>query len=113
MEIDDQDRIMLTEYRANKVAMFDTKNEQFTEYDLPPFTFPYRAQFDKNGDIWTGGMSSDRVVRIDPKTGASVQYLMPSDTNMRTVFIDDSTTPVTFWTGSNHAHALVKVEPLD
>jgi streptogramin lyase len=113
MEIDDQDRIVVTEYRANKVAVFDTKTEQFTEYDLPPFTFPYRAQFDKNGDVWTGGMSSDRVVRIDPKTGASVQYLMPSETNMRTVFIDNSTKPVTFWTGSNHAHALVKVEPLD
>jgi virginiamycin B lyase len=42
-----------------------------------------------------------------------VQYLMPSDTNMRTVFIDNSTTPVTFWVGSNHDHRLVKVEPLD
>jgi len=32
---------------------------------------------------------------------------------MRTVFIDSSTTPVTFWTGSNHGSALVKVEPLE
>ena len=32
---------------------------------------------------------------------------------MRTVFVDDSTTPATFWTGGNHAHELVKVEPLD
>ena len=49
-------------------------------------------------------MSTDRVVRLDPKTGKSVQYLMPSDTNMRTVFVDNSTTPVTFWVGSNHDH---------
>ena len=34
-------------------------------------------------------------------------------TNMRTVYVDNSTTPVTFWVGSNHARALVKVEPLD
>jgi streptogramin lyase len=113
MEIDDQDRILVTEYRANKVALFDTKTEQFTEYDLPQFTYPYRAQVDKNGEIWTGGMSTDRVVRLDPKTGAAVEYLMPSGTNMRTVYVDNSTTPVTFWVGSNHAHALVKVEPLD
>ena len=32
---------------------------------------------------------------------------------MRTAYVDNSTTPVTFWAGSNHAHALVKVEPLD
>ena len=113
MEIDDQDRILLTEYRANKIALFDTKTEQFTEYDLPPWTYPYRAQVDKNGELWTGGMSSDRVIRLDPKSGTAVEYLMPSGTNMRTVYVDNSTTPVTFWVGSNHAHALVKVEPLD
>ncbi len=113
MEIDDQDRILVTEYRANKVALFDTKTEHFTEYDLPPHTFPYRAQVDKNGELWTGGMSSDRVVRLDPKSGTAIEYLMPTATNMRTLYVDNSTTPVTFWVGSNHAHALVKVEPAD
>jgi hypothetical protein len=38
---------------------------------------------------------------------------MPSETNMRTLYVDNSTTPVSFWVGSNHAHALVKVEPQD
>jgi streptogramin lyase len=113
MEIDDQDRILAAEYRGNKVALFDTKTEQFTEYPLPANTFPYRAQFDKNGEIWASTMSTDRVVRMDPKSGETEQYLMPSDTNMRTVYIDNSTTPVTFWVGSNHAHALVKVETQD
>ena len=83
------------------------------EYDLPPLTFPYRAQVDNNGALWTGGMSTDRVVSLDPKTGTAVEYPMPSGTNMRTAYVDNSTTPVTFWVGSNHAHALVKVEPLD
>jgi streptogramin lyase len=74
---------------------------------------PYRAEFDKNGGIWVGGIQSDRVVRLDPKTGKSIEYLMPRDTNMRTVAIDNSTSPVTFWVGSNHDHALVKVETTD
>jgi virginiamycin B lyase len=113
MQIDDQDRVLVTEYRASKVALFDTKTEKFTEYSLPEFTFPYRANFDKNGEIWTSTMSTDRVVRLDPKTGHSLQYLMPSETNMRTVFVDNSTTPVTFWVGSNHDHRIVKVEPVD
>jgi len=113
MEIDDQDRIWVAEYRGNKAAMFDPKTEKFTEYDLPPLTFPYRVQIDKNGEIWASTMSTDRVVRLDPRSGEAEQYLMPSDTNMRTVYIDNATTPVTFWVGSNHAHALVKVEPQD
>jgi virginiamycin B lyase len=113
MEIDDNDRIVLTEYRANKVALFDTKTEQFSEVNLPSYTFPYRANVDKNGEVWASTMWTDRVVRLDPKTGTTEQYLMPSDTNMRTVFVDNSTSPVTFWVGSNHDHRLVKVEPLD
>ncbi len=113
MVIDDNDHIWLTEYRGNKVAMFDPATERFTEYPMPPYTFPYRAMVDKNGEIWTGGMSTDRVVRYNTKTGESVEYLMPGETNIRSVYVDNSTSPVTFWTGSNHRAALVKVEPLD
>ena len=40
MRIDEQDRIVVTEYRGNKVAMFDPKTEKFTEYPLPPYTYP-------------------------------------------------------------------------
>jgi len=68
-------------------------------------------------DPWEGRVEPPvlptNVYRLDPKTGRTVQYLMPSDTNMRTVFVDNSTTPVTFWVGSNHDHRIVKVEPLD
>src|SRR5216684_3933433 len=35
MQIDDQDRVLLTEYRTSKAALFDTKTEKFTaEYSL-------------------------------------------------------------------------------
>jgi streptogramin lyase len=113
MRIDDQDRIWVTEYRGNKVAMFDPKTEKFTEYPLPPYTFPYRSAVDKNGEIWTGGMHTDRVVRYDPKTSRTVEYPLPRNTNIRSVWMDDTANPPTFWTGSNHGAALVRVEPLD
>src|SRR5262245_5125286 len=113
MNIDDQDRIVVAEYRGNKVAVFDTRTEKVTEYPTPVSTWPYRAAIDKNGDIWTGGMHSDRAVRINPKTGETVEYLLPRETNMRSAFVDNSTTPPTFWVGNNNGAALVKVEPLD
>jgi streptogramin lyase len=53
------------------------------------------------------------VARLNPKTGEFVEYLMPKDTNIRRVFVDSSTTPVTFWAGSTHGAAIVRVEPLD
>jgi hypothetical protein len=29
------------------------------------------------------------------------------------VFVDNSTSPVTFWIGSNHGASIIKLEPLD
>jgi streptogramin lyase len=111
---DPQDRLWFTEYRADRLAMFDTKTEKFTEWQVPtPYSWPYDMMPDKNGELWTAGMTTDRVTRIDPKTSQSVEYQLPKSTNVRRVFIDNTTTPVTFWVGSNHGASIVKVEPLD
>jgi virginiamycin B lyase len=112
--MDDQDRLWFAEYRGNKIGMFDTNEQAFKEWSLPtPWTGPYYPVVDRNGEIWTGGMTTDRVVRLDPKTNKTVEYMLPKDTNIRRVFVDNTTTPVTFWTGSNHGASIVKVEPLD
>ncbi len=114
IEMDAQDRLWFAEYGNNRIGLFDTKTEKFTEWVMPTqWTWPYYVTPDKNGELWTGGMNTDRVVRVNPKTGEIVEYLMPKDTNIRRVFVENSTTPVTFWTGSNHGAAVVKVEPLD
>ena len=112
--MDENDRLWFAEYRGNKIGMFDTREENFKEWALPtPWTGPYYPVVDKNDEIWTGGMTTDRVVRLDPKTNQTVEYFLPKDTNIRRVFVDNTTTPVTFWTGSNHGASIVKVEPLD
>jgi streptogramin lyase len=112
--MDDQDRLWFAEYRGNKIGMFDTNEQTFKEWSLPtPWTGPYYPVVDRNGEIWTGGMTTDRVVRLDPKTNKTVEYMLPKDTNIRRVFVDNTTNPVTFWTGSNHGASIVKLEPLD
>jgi streptogramin lyase len=112
--MDPQDRLWFTEYRADKLAMFDTKTERFTEWQVPtPYSWPYDVLPDKNGELWSAGMSTDRVVRLDPNTGQATEYQLPRSTNVRRVWVDNSTTPVTFWVGSNHGASIVKVEPLD
>ena len=58
-------------------------------------------------------MLNDRVVRLNTKTGDFIEYLLPRTTNIRRVFVDNSTTPVTFWVGSNHGASIIKLEPLD
>jgi virginiamycin B lyase len=112
--LDAQGRLWFGENRGNKIGMFDTKTEKFQEWDISaPEYFPYDVVTDKNGEAWAATEFSDTVLRLDPNTGETVQYLLPRPTNMRRVFVDNATTPVTFWVGNTHAASVVRVEPLD
>jgi virginiamycin B lyase len=112
--IDSRDRLWFGEYRGNRIGMFDTETQRFQEWTPPtPWALPYDVVADKNGEVWTGSMLNDRVTRLDPKSGQMTDYLLPRSTNIRRVFVDNSTTPVTFWVGNNHGASIIKLEPLD
>jgi len=82
-------------YRGKRIAMFNTKTEKFQNGRADAWTAPTR-RVDKNGDAWTGSMLSDRGVALDPKTGQFTDTCCRVD-NIRRVFVDSTTTPVTFW----------------
>ena len=112
--VDAQNRLWFAEYDGNAVGMLDPKTKQIKEWPAPtPWSNPYDVVIDKNGEAWTGSMMSDRILRLDTKTGLFTEYLLPNPTNIRRVWVDNSTNPVTFWVGSNHGASIVKVEPLD
>ena len=111
--MDADGRITFAEFAADRVGVMDMKTEQIREYPLPENFAPYDAVMDHNGEVWTGGMNADTIVRLDTKTGQSVGYPLPESTNIRRVFVDNSTTPVTFWVGNNHRGKIIKLEPLD
>jgi virginiamycin B lyase len=106
-------RLAFAEFTADQVGVFDTRTEQIKEWPTLPNFAPYDAVLDRNGEIWSGGMNADIVLRLDTATGQSVGYLLPQSTNIRRVFVDNSTTPVTFWVGNNHHGSIIKLEPLD
>src|SRR6195256_6041602 len=110
--IDDEGRIWFAEFAGERIGMFDTKTERFKEWEVPgKFFAPYDAALDKNGNLWTGGMNADRILRLNIETGKFTEYPLPHYTNVRRVFVDNNTTPPTFWAGNNHGAALIKMEP--
>jgi len=112
--MDAQDRLWFGENNGDRIGMFDTRTERFQEWQVPtPGFWPYDVTSDKDGNVWTGGEYSDRILRLDPKSGTFVEYLLPRSTNVRRVFVDNRTTPVTFWVGNNHGASIIKLEPLD
>src|SRR5438067_5534981 len=113
-QMDAQDRLWFAQYRGDRITMLDTKTGEFKQWPVAPrWSAPYDVAIDKNEEAWTGSMVTDRVTRLNTRTGESVTYLLPRSTNIRRVHVDNSTTPVTFWVGSNHGASIVKLEPLD
>ena len=111
---DEQNRLWFTEFAGNAIAMLDPEAGTFKEWPMPnKYDWPYDVVAAKNGEVWTGSMFTDLVTRLDPKSGEMVQYLLPRSTNIRRVFVDDTTPRPVLWVGSNNGASIVKVETLD
>jgi streptogramin lyase len=95
--------------------MFDPKTEQFKEWKAPtPWVGPYPAKKDKRGDVWTAGMSTDLILRLNPRTGQFVEYLLPTvDANIRHIDVDKLSNPIAVWVAEVHQGKIAKIEPLD
>ena len=112
--MDAQDRLWVGEYRGHNIGMLDTKTGAMREWPVPtPFSAPYDVVLDKNDFAWTGSMTTDRIARLNTRTDTFTEYLLPRSTNIRRVFVDNSTSPPTFWVGNNHGASIVKLETLE
>jgi virginiamycin B lyase len=103
------------EYGANSIGSYDINAADATikEYKLAtPWDAPYDVIYDKNGDVWTGSMWSDRISFLDPTTGKVIDYQLPDRTNIRRVWVDNRTDPVTLWFGNNHGASIIKLQQL-
>jgi virginiamycin B lyase len=112
--VDKNGILWFAEYGANQIGAYDTNvlDGTIKEYPLPtPWDSPYDVVADTTGHVWTGSMLTDRVSCLDPTTGKVVEYQLPMTTNIRRVFVDNSTTPRTLWVGSNHGAAILRVQP--
>ena len=111
--MDSRDRLWFGEYRGHNIGMLDTQSGVIREWKVPtPYSAPYDVVLDKDEHAWTGSMTTDRIARLDTRTGQFVEYLLPRSTNIRRVFVDNTTTPPTFWVGNNHGASIVKLETI-
>jgi streptogramin lyase len=112
--VDAQDRLWFAEFGSNGVAVFDPTTEKITEWKKPlEWESPYDAVADKRGDVWEVNEASDRLGRLNPRTGEWINYPLPRYSNLRRVFVDDRGEAPVIWVGNNHAASVIKLEPLD
>jgi streptogramin lyase len=112
MFMDSQDRLWFGENYVSKLGMFDTNSKQMHEWEPPvPWSGPYPATEDKNGNVWTVGMPTDYVYRMDPATGDFTAFLLPClGCNLRRVDSENSSDHPAIWTAEVHGGKLAKIE---
>src|SRR2546425_286317 len=78
--MDAQDRFWYALYGGDAIGMFDTRNEKMTYWKvLIKYTTPYTATVpDAKGYVYAPSSTSERLLRLDPKTGEVVEYPMPT-----------------------------------
>ncbi len=112
--LDSEGRVWFAEFAAEHVGVLDTKTGEIKEWEVPGGYFaPYDAMPDKEGKVWTAGMNADRVLRLDPATGIFEEFPLPRYTNVRRLFVDNSTPRPTVWIGNNHGAAIIRMELTD
>ena len=113
MFMDSQDQLWFGENYASKLGMFDTHTRRIQEWTPSvPWAGCYPAVRDKQGDVWTAGMSTDLVYRLNPSTGEFTQYLLPTlGANIRKVDADSSASVPAIWVAEVHRGKIAKVEP--
>ncbi len=105
-QIDAQNRLWAAEFYAGQVLMFDPDKQQLKEYPLiegmKPYTAPYAEPYsasvdDKNRVVWTNDFSSSRIYKIDTVTGKSVEYMTPSNYEIRDFKVEVGAAHPTVW----------------
>lgn len=113
--MDAQDRFWFAEYTGDKIGMFDTRTEKFQEWAMPrKYTTPYAVSApDRNGYVYATSNMSERLMRLDPKTGEIVEYQIPTEFDSKKITYDPTTSRLTLWMINTRTARMMKVEPLD
>jgi streptogramin lyase len=113
-KMDDQDRFWFGEYYGDKIGVFDTRSETFQEWPLRKYSTPYAASApDKDGWVWAPSNMSDRMFRLNPETGEIIEYLMPSEIDVKEIEFDPTSDGVAALMSNMRAARIIRIEPLD
>ena len=110
-KVDAQDRFWFAEYGGDKIGMLDTRTLQFKEWPTRKYWTPYAASLpDKKGYVYATGNMTDQLLRLDPKTGETVEYLMPTELDSKKIAVAPNGA---VWMANMRTARVLRVEPLD
>lgn len=112
--MDTQGRYWFAEYFGDQIARFDSRTEQVREWPVRKYSTPYTVSVpDRRGRVYAPSNMSERVIRLDPKTGEVVEYLMPTQFDSKKLAVHPAKNRTEIWMANTRNARLVRIEPLD
>jgi hypothetical protein len=112
--MDPQDRYWFAMYAADRIAMLDTNTGELKEWPLRQYFTPYATSApDSEGYVWAPSNTSDRLARLNPETGEVIEYLMPTELDVKKIAFDPTTDRITLLMANMRTARIARVELLD
>ena len=115
VRMDGEDRLWFAEYSGDRIGMFDTRTETFQEWPAEhKYTTVYAVSTpDRNGYVYATSNMTERLMRLDPRTGEIIEYQVPTEFDSKKLAHDPTTSRSTLWMVNTRTARILKVEPLD
>jgi virginiamycin B lyase len=108
------DKYWFAEYLTDKISMFDERTGLTQRWAAPQYSTPYTSSLpDKHGYVYAPSNMSERMYRLDPKTGEIVEYFMPTEFDTKKIAFDPTADHVVLWMSNERSARITKIEPLD
>ena len=89
--------VWVAQYWASRLAKIDIHTKKVTDYKLPDgyrYAYLYDTDVDKNHMVWFSMANADRFGKFNPVTEQFTIFELPTrGTNVRHIWVDNSTTP--------------------
>jgi len=71
-------KVFVSEHDGKAVSAFDPLIQTFQKYDTDVQGLPFGMSFDANHDLWLAQHTLDKVAVIDPRTGKTTEFDIPT-----------------------------------
>ena len=114
--VDPQDQIWFVDDGPNaRILQFNPRSREFNAYALPPYAFPVpdegwariaSLRF-LNGNVWATGVTSQRILRLDPSIRKFINYSVPRGAAPEGLAVGGDDMP---WYAARIANVIVKLD---
>jgi copper transport protein len=83
-------KVFISEHEGKAISVFDPLIKTFQKYETDPNGLPFGMAFDANHDLWLAQHTLNKIAVIDPRTGKTNEFDIPTQSSFTQWITTDS-----------------------